>query len=237
MRQVAAVVAFALITAACSSSGGDDTTTTAGAGVSTTEAPTTTTTSATTPPPSTTTTVALDGPTFALVGITMGAVSPMVVIRNISDATVDLAGHWLCQQPATAPLPALQVGAGRSVAISLGGDTFRPPPDAIALGDPVDLGTINPVRGEIGLFTGNRFDDSSTVVSYVEWGNNNHPCSAAAIEAEIWQDDEWLETNANTIGVVALEAPAFERERWLVLTGIPENQPSTTTTSLCNNES
>lgn len=206
MRRFALLLALMLVIAAC----GDDDDTTAGttsvapdtsaaADTTTTTAASTTSTAETTTTVAETTTTAAAAPSgahFVISSVTFGA--PMLVITNIGDASGNLAGHWLCQRPFYQEIPAVDVGPGESVAISLGGDVFLPPPGAITVEQAMNIGGMNRADGEIGLYSSNAFGSSSDIVSYVEWGSAGHGRSGTAVQAGIWEDGAFVATTGET---------------------------------------
>jgi hypothetical protein len=143
--------------------------------------------------------MAMTGAIFEITTVSFEA--PMVVITNVGTEAGSLEGHWLCQRPSYQALPALELGAGESVAISLGGDAFAPPAGALTVDGALDLGSIAASSGEIGLYSSNSFGSADAIVSYVEWGNSGHGRSATAVEAGVWDDGGFVPTTDTTAGI------------------------------------
>ncbi len=211
MKRIALLLALVLVVAAC---GDDDAgTTTAAATATTTAAATTTTTAAAT---ATTTAedmteetmaedmteetmaedMAIEGAIFEITSVSFGA--PMVVITNVGTEAGNLGGHWICQRPGYQELPDIEVGPGESVAISLGGNVFLPPPGTLTIEGQLNIGGISASSGEIGLYSSNAFGSADAMVSYVEWGNSGHGRSGTAVEAGLWDDGGFVATTDET---------------------------------------
>ena len=224
MKRIALTLALVLVVAACGdddSSGTTATTAAATTGVTTTAAPTTeapttdaptTTAAATTTAPATT--EGSGGAMFEITSVTFGA-GPMVVITNLGDAPGSLAGHWLCQRPAYYELPDVQVGAGQSFAISLGGSVFLPPPGAITVEETASLGAFNPGSGELALYSSSSFGSASDILSYVEWGTPGHGRSGTAVEAGIWVNGGFVETTDETELISRTDFETVGPDGWL----------------------
>ena len=108
----------------------------------------------------------------------------MVIITNVGDASGNLEGHFLCQRPSYAQLPDLELGPGESVAISLGGDVFLPPPGVKTIDAAVFVGNLDAAGGEMGLYLDQSFGDADSIVAYVEWGSTGHGRSETAVAGE-----------------------------------------------------
>jgi hypothetical protein len=140
-----------------------------------------------------------EGAIFEITSVSFG--SPMLVITNVGTEAGSLAGHWICQRPSYQELPAIDVAPGESVAISLGGDVFLPPPGALTIEEQLNIGSITASSGEIGLYSRNSFGSADAVVSYVEWGNSGHGRSATAVEAGAWDEGGFVATTDDTAGI------------------------------------
>jgi hypothetical protein len=125
----------------------------------------------------------------------------MVVITNVGTESANLGGHWLCQRPSYQELPDIDIGAGESVAISLGEDAFEAPAGALTIDAALDLGGISAADGEIGLYSSNSFSSAEAIVSYVEWGSTGHGRSSTAVEAGLWDDGGFVATTPDTTGI------------------------------------
>ncbi len=203
MNRLALTLALVLVVAACGDDDtGDATATTVIATTQTSAAAETTTTTAaatttsTTATITTTTAASAGGAAFEIASVSFGA--PMVVITNTGDETGNLGGHWLCQRPAYQVLPDFELAPGESVAISLGGNVFLPPPGVLTIDDQLNLGGLSPSSGELGLYSSNAFGSPDAIVSYVEWGGTGHGRSDTAIEAGIWNDGGFVATTGET---------------------------------------
>jgi len=140
-----------------------------------------------------------EGTIFEITSVTFGA--PMVVITNVGTETGSLGGHWICQRPSYQELPAIDVGPGESVAISLGGNIFLPPPGTLTIEEQLNIGSITPSSGEIGLYSSNSFGSADAIVSYVEWGNSGHGRSSTAVEAGAWDEGGFVATTDESAGI------------------------------------
>ena len=214
MKRIAMLLVLVLVVAACGDDDAGDTTTTQAA-TATTSAPATTeattdetmtdetTADETTTSTATATTAAddmtMEGAIFEITTVTFGA--PMVVITNVGTQAGNLGGHWICQRPGYQELPDIDVGPGESVAISLGGDVFLPPPGTLTIEAQLNIGGIGASGGEIGLYSSNTFGSADAIVSYVEWGNTGHGRSGTAVEAGLWDAGGFVATTDATAGI------------------------------------
>ena len=208
MKRIALLMALVLVVAACGDDEAGDTTTTQAATATTTTAATVTTsaedvTEDTMAEDMTEDTMAEDmtveGAIFEITSVTFGA--PMVVITNVGTEAGNLGGHWICQRPSYQELPAIDVGPGESVAISLGGDVFLPPPGTLTIEGQLNIGGISASSGEIGLYSTNLFGSADAIVSYVEWGDTGHGRSGTAVAAGVWDDGGFVATTDATAGI------------------------------------
>jgi len=207
MKRIALLVALVLVVAACGDDDATDTTTSQ-ASTATTAAEVTDTTETMTEDDMTedemteddmTESMSPEGTIFEITSVTFGA--PMVVITNVGTETGSLGGHWICQRPSYQELPAIDVGPGESVAISLGGDVFLPPPGTLTIEAQLNIGSITPSSGEIGLYSSNSFGSADAIVSYVEWGNSGHGRSSTAVEAGAWDEGGFVATTDESAGI------------------------------------
>ena len=223
MRARSFATALLLVVAACGGTVATTTTTTA----SPTAVPTTTqgtpVITATTAQETTTTTATADttttsppaasGPQFVLSTVTLGD-ARMVVVTNIGDETGSLGGHWLCRRPQYYEFPNVDLAAGQSAAVSVGGDVFLPPPGAIVIEGTAFIGPFSPSSGEVGFYSSNSFSSPNEILSYVEWGESGHGRSGTAVSAGIWPEGGFVETTADTTAITANELPALEPDDW-----------------------
>ena len=212
MKRIALLVALVLVIAACGDDDATDTTTTQAATATTAAEVTDTTESMTedemaedettedeTTEEDMTESMSPEGTIFEITSVTFGA--PMVVITNVGTETGSLGGHWICQRPSYQELPAIDVGPGESVAISLGGSVFLPPPGTLTIEAQLNIGSITPSSGEIGLYSSNSFGSAEAIVSYVEWGNSGHGRSSTAVEAGAWDEGGFVATTNESAGI------------------------------------
>jgi len=202
MKRIALLVALVLVIAACGDDDATDTTTTQAA-TATTAAEVTDTTESMTEEDMTeeelTESMSPEGTIFEITSVTFGA--PMVIITNVGTETGSLGGHWICQRPSYQELPAIDIGPGESVAISLGGNVFLPPPGTLTIEAQLNIGSITPSSGEIGLYSRNSFGSADAIVSYVEWGNSGHGRSSTAVEAGAWDEGGFVATTNESAGI------------------------------------
>lgn len=158
------------------------------------ETPTTTTAGPTTVAPSTTTTTTTTTtlPANAAADFGMSQVvfgdSASVVITNWGNDSGTLGGYWLSQGGAFQALPDVALAPGEQALIGL---AEVPPPELAGMAAVIDLGraigVISPDSGEIALHNSDQFDDSASLVAYVEWGAGEHERAALAATAGIWE--------------------------------------------------
>jgi len=220
MRARSTATPLVLLVAACGGTVAETTTTIARVENTTIPAPSTT---APTPGAATTTTVvaettttvptAASGPRFAMSTVALGD-SAMVVITNIGDEAGSLGGHWLCQRPQYYEFPNVELAAGQSAAVSVGGDVFLPPPGAVVIEGTAFIGPFSPAGGEVGFYSSNSFSNPNDIVSYVEWGSSGHGRSGTAVSAGIWLDGAFVETTADSTAIIADQLPAEGPDDW-----------------------
>jgi len=205
MKRIALLMALVLVVAACGDDDAGDTTTTTAATVTTSAEDVTEDTVAedmtedTMAEEDMTEEMTVEGAIFEITSVTFGA--PMVVITNVGTEAGNLGGHWICQRPSYQELPAIDVGPGESVAISLGGSVFLPPPGTLTIEGQLNIGGISASSGEIGLYSTNSFGSADASVSYVEWGDTGHGRSGTAVEAGVWDDGGFVATTDATAGI------------------------------------
>ena len=216
MKRIALLLALVLVVAACGDDDAGDTTTTQAATATTTAEDMTEETMAedmteedmtedtmaedmtedTMTEEDMTDDMSMEGAIFEITSVSFGA--PMVVITNVGTEAGNLEGHWICQRPGYAQIPSIDVGPGESVAISLGGNVFLPPPGTLTIEGQLNIGGISASDGEIGLYSSNAFDSADAMVSYVEWGSTGHGRSGTAVEAGLWDDGGFVATTDET---------------------------------------
>ncbi len=92
----------------------------------------------------------------------------VTVITNLGERDIDLTGHWICNRPSYAELPAQVLAPGQSVEASLGG--------------------FSADGGEVAIYTSDAFGDSEAISTYVSWGSEGGR-QPVAEEAGIWSGD------------------------------------------------
>ena len=194
-RIFALAVAATLFAAGCSDSdsGSEPAPATTQAAAATTAAP------ATTQAPAPATTEASGEPaqaTHADVAITrVDFESGEVTVTNFGANTVSLEGLWLCQFPTYVELSGVLNGGAT---MAFGG-----------------IGTLDASSGEAGLYIGNNFGDSETIVSYVEWGESDHERSSEAARGGVWAEGDFVDSAGATSLVATADQP-FSAADWTV---------------------
>jgi hypothetical protein len=138
-----------------------------------------------------------------------------VVIQNVGGEAGSIGGLWLCQRPSYYEFPDIVLQPGESAAVSVGGDIFVPPPDAIVIEGIAAIGPFDPASGEVGLYSKRAFEDPSAILSYVEWGNSGHGRSATAVSAGIWPDGGFVPTTADSGAILATTIPSTDPTHWI----------------------
>ncbi len=214
MQTRSVLLAALLFAAACTSA----TTTTTPKTPNTSAAdPVTTTTAA----PSTTETgptttaemVGAAGAQFVISSVSFGT-GAMVVLTNVGSEAGSLAGHFLCQRPNYWAIPDIEVPAGQSLAIGAGGSVLIPPPGALTLDDQAAIGQLSAGGGEVALYDSNSFDNSGSILSYVEWGSAGHARSSVAVAKGIWPSGGFVATTTDNTVILANTLPATDPAGW-----------------------
>jgi hypothetical protein len=121
--------------------------------------------------------------------------SGVVRIQNMTADSVSLAGWFLCQFPNYWPFPAIDLGPGSQLRIRLGsgddtGDTLHATSGA---------GALSAGGGEMGLYSGNGFDQAEDIVSYIAWGGGGGRLGVAQA-AGIWGGSNLNVADGNVVG-------------------------------------
>ena len=163
--------------------------TTIGAAEPESTAPTTSTTTTVAPATTSTTTSTLPpnaAPEFRISQVVFGEAS-FVIITNWGNESGSLDGYWLSQAEAFQALPDISLSPSEQALIGL---APLPPPDLTGMATVFHLGPaigfIAPEGGEVALHDSDQFDDSASLVAYVEWGRGAHARSDLAQQAGIW---------------------------------------------------
>ena len=219
MRKLARSVVLILVISACGGSTTESTTSEAPS-VTTPPAASATTTStqvvgttSTLPEPSTTA-PGSSGAKFSLTMVSLGVLG-QVVIQNVGSEAGTLAGHWLCQRPSYYEFPDIVLQPGEFAAVSVGGDVFEPPEGAIVIEGIAAIGPFNPESGEVGLYSGGDFSNSSAILSYVEWGDSGHGRSGTAVAAQIWPEGGFVPTTVDSEAILATTIPPTDPAHWV----------------------
>ncbi|PZC47590.1 MAG: hypothetical protein DK306_001160 [Chloroflexi bacterium] len=152
---------------------------------------------------------AVPAPPVVVEAVALGGNDGAVVLRNRSDADVDLSGWFICQFPNYWPMPPLVLSAGAAVTAHVG----------MGEGTDTDLfanGAYGPLgeTGEIGIYSSGAFDTPDAMVTYISWGNGGERISVAAA-ARLWSGpslqaaagDALLRTgDGNDAGAFTIEA-------------------------------
>lgn len=122
-----------------------------------------------------------DGASSVIVIEEIDFAADRIVLRNAGDAPYDLAGHWICNRPSYAELPAevLEPGATTEIAAS-----------AVGLGA---------ASGELAVYTAREFDSSEAMIRYVAWGSAGQGRQATATEAGLWSEDDFVDNAGSAI--------------------------------------
>lgn len=147
--------------------------------------------------------------------VALGGDAGAVVLRNVTDAPVDLSGWFLCQFPNYWGLPPLVLPSGETVTAHVGAGEGTDT-DLFSNGT---FGTLG-ASGEMALYSSGAFDDAEAMVSYVGWGGGGMR-KGVAQAAGVWgnpnldaaQGDALVRTgeghNADAFSVEAGGAAAF----------------------------
>lgn len=104
-----------------------------------------------------------------------------VLLANVSQEAVSLAGWFVCQRPSYWPLPDVEMAPGSELRLFAGAGEDGP--DIYAGGGFGALGD----SGEFALYRSAMFDDASQMVAYVGWGNGGGRVGVAR-QAGLWGD-------------------------------------------------
>jgi len=106
-------------------------------------------------------------------------VGDRIVLRNTGDAPYDLTGHWICNRPSYAELPAEVIAPGA---------TFEVAASTVGL----DAGS-----GELAVYTQREFDSADAIVRYVAWGAAGQGRQGTATEAGLWGADDFVDNQGS----------------------------------------
>lgn len=151
---------------------------------------------------------AVEGETFAITEIDFDAGT--IEIANHGDADVDPNGLIVCNFPAYAPVPegSPSLAPGESFTVNLND-----------IGIPAEA-----ADGEMGLYLNNEFENSESIVAYVEWGSTGHRRAPVAQGAEVW-DGTSVDGGASVLSASA--AFPTGAAAWQVEGGTPDELPFT----------
>lgn len=154
---------------------------------------------------------AIEGETFGITEINFDAGT--IEITNHGDTQVDPNGLVVCNFPSYAPVAgAPLLGPGESTRVDI---------NAIAI--PAD-----PSDGEMGLYLNSEFENSDSIVAYVEWGSTGHTRSPVAQAATVGGEAVWTGGFVDAGGQPAITATAdFPNSATLWQAGAGEALPFT----------
>lgn len=196
MKRLTWLTAVILTVAACGGSDSDDASTA-------TSATTTATTGGTE-----TTTGSSGEAEFVISHVVFGD-DGFVSVTNVGDASGNLEGWQLCQRPAYFGIGSIDVAAGETVHFTTG-DTGNLTGQVIESGG--RFGNLSESSGEMALYVDGSFGSSSSIRSYVEWGEADHGRSSVAVEAGIW--DGGFVASAGAPGIAAMVDTPITAADW-----------------------
>ena len=204
-RNLVLLVGFVLTAAAC---GGGDGTATSPAGADPTLAPATTSTS----PPTTAATTftieaygisddpATDGDAAFILSEVVFGDDGHVAVTNTGKSAGSLSGFWFCQRPSYFEIGEVSVAGGETVYFTAGSGAGL---DGQIVEAGSGFGRLQASSGEMGLYKSGSFSSSDAIVSYVEWGSGSHGRSSVAVEAGIWDSDDFVATDDSSTSLFA----------------------------------
>jgi hypothetical protein len=158
---------------------------------------------------------------MVLTQIVFGSV-PYVAITNTGQGSGSLRGLWLCQRPGYFELPDAELGPGETAAVIVGGGEL---PDIIGVTQVVEagaaLGTINPARGEMALYTAATFSDPAAITGYVRWGDfAAQGRTDTAVAAGIWVEGGTVAVTGQVLAISINNLPATSPDDWAADIGV-----------------
>jgi hypothetical protein len=105
-----------------------------------------------------------------------------VILTNLGDASVNVAGHWLCNFPNYDQILNLTI---------LSGSTSLSPGASVT----IEWDGMPGADGECGYYSTNSFMSSAAIVDYVEWGSAGHTREPVAVAAGVWNAGEFVADN------------------------------------------
>lgn len=122
-----------------------------------------------------------------------------VTVTNLGEEPASLEGHAICQRPNYSFFEDVTLEPGESIEVEAS-----------------KIGGFDPETGEVGLYSSGQFDDSSSILSYVEWGRSGHGRSSVAADAGIWPADGFVATTADTELLTTNGEVAESPDEWVV---------------------
>jgi hypothetical protein len=130
---------------------------------------------------------------FAIEEIGIGS-DGWVTLHNYTDQTANVGGLFLCQEGRCVELQPAEVPPDGLARIANGGGSGL---EDVAM---TNAGlTLEPVEGEVALFSSDDTDDPTAIRSFLEWGSTPHSLTETAIEAGIWLEGSYAPTGPNSV--------------------------------------
>ena len=145
---------------------------------------------------------------FSITAVSISPAGQHVVVQNVGGVAGNLTGFAICQAPSYHVFGDIELAPGESLAVSLGGSVFIPPPGAKTTS--ASIGTIGAGDGEIGLYARADFGNSSAIVDYVEWGSTGHTRSSVAAGAGIWNPGDFIDNTEGDSVFLFVSDPAAD---------------------------
>lgn len=138
------------------------------------------------------------GPEIMITEILPGDV---IELYNNTDNPVDVSDYWLCTFPTYDQV--------NNFEIICGSYTIPPGETLVICG-----WSIDPLDGELGLYTINSFNSADAIVDYVEWGSTGHQRSSVAIAAGVWTTGEFIPSLEDGMSAQKTDMGNFTSSAW-----------------------
>jgi len=143
---------------------------------------------------------------FAVTEIQFGT-NGFVSIKNVGDASGNLAGFALCSRPRYFQIPDVELQPLEIAWIAFGdgatlGDGAGIAQTVIAMNG--QLGIPSRDGGELALYRSSDFENPELMVTYVEWGSAGHGRSEVAIAASLWEPEAFIVVPADAFGIQSI---------------------------------
>ncbi len=126
---------------------------------------------------------------FTIPEIGVGSVG-FVALQNITSQPVSLDGLYLCNGSDCVELSDTTVEPGSLVRVAV--DDGSDLDDVVMPG--AALGSLDPVSGEVALYSSPEVDSSEDLIVYVQWGANPHDRTDDAVDKGLWVDGAFAPT-------------------------------------------